>query len=90
MAVEKTMTPFKIEGMEDDAEELQIEIVNPDAVAMETEDGGVIIDFEGDIADELLGNQHDDNLAEVLDDDDLASMASDLLADFQADRRISF
>ena len=86
MAVEKTMTPFEIEGMEDDAEELQIEIVNPDAVAMETEDGGVIIDFEGDIADELLGNQHDDNLAEVLDDDDLASMASDLLADFQADR----
>jgi len=86
MAVEKTMTPFEIEGMEDDAEELQIEIVNPDAVAMETEDGGVIIDFEGDITDELLGGQHDDNLAEVLDDDDLASMASDLLADFQADR----
>ena len=40
MAVDKTMTPFEIEGMEDDAEELQIEIVNPDAVAMETEDGG--------------------------------------------------
>jgi len=86
MAVEKTMTPFEIEGMEDDAEELQIEIVNPDAVAMETEDGGVIIDFEGDITDELLGEQHDDNLAELIEDDDLAAMASDLLADFQADR----
>ena len=43
-----------------------------------------IIDFEGDIADELC-NQHDDNLAEVLDDDDCASMAL-TLADFQADR----
>ena len=48
MAVEKQMTPFEIEGQED-SEDIQIEVINPEAVAVETEDGGMIIDFEGGI-----------------------------------------
>ena len=85
MAVEKQMTPFEIEGQED-SEALEIEIVNPEAVSIETEDGGMVIDFEGGITDSLVGPGHDANLAEFIDDDELKIMASDLLADFQADR----
>ena len=30
-------------------------MVNPEAVSIETEDGGMIIDFEGDIAESVVG-----------------------------------
>ena len=86
MAIEKQMTPFEVE---DDVQEeaVQVEIVNPEAVSMETEDGGIIIDFEGEMTEELLGSDsHDQNLAEVIDDDVLQSMASELIADFKADQ----
>ena len=86
MAIEKQATPF---DLEDDAQEeaVQVEIVNPEAVSVETEDGGIIIDFEGEITEELLGSDsHDQNLAEVIDDDVLQSMASELIADFKADQ----
>ncbi len=86
MAIEKQMTPFEVE---DDVQEeaVQVEIVNPEAVSMETDDGGIIIDFEGEMTEELLGSEgHDQNLAEVIDDDVLQSMASELIADFKADQ----
>ncbi len=85
MAVEKQMTPFEIEGQED-SEDIQIEVVNPDAVSVQTEDGGMVIDFEGEVTESLVGPGHDANLAEFIDDDELTIMASDLIADFQADR----
>lgn len=86
MAIEKQMTPFEVE---DDVQEeaVQVEIVNPEAVSVETEDGGIIIDFEGEMTEELLGGEgHDQNLAEVIDEDVLKSMASELVADFKADQ----
>ena len=85
MAVEKQMTPFEIEGQED-SEDIQIEVVNPEAVSVQTEDGGMVIDFEGEVTESLVGPGHDANLAEFIDDDELTIMASDLVADFQADR----
>ena len=86
MAIEKQATPF---DLEDDAQEeaVQVEIVNPEAVSVETEDGGIIIDFEGEVTEELLGSDsHDQNLAEVIDEDVMKSMASELIADFKADQ----
>ena len=85
MAVEKQMTPFEIEGQED-SEQLEIEIVNPEAVSIETEDGGMVIDFEGGITESLVGPGHDANLAEFIDDDELKIMATEMITDFQADR----
>ena len=86
MAIEKQMTPFEVED-DDQEEAVQVEIVNPEAVSVETEDGGIIIDFEGEITEELLGSDsHDQNLAEVIDDAVLQSMASELIADFKADQ----
>ena len=89
MAIEKQMTPFEVDEALDDVqgEAVQVEIVNPEAVSVETEDGGIIIDFEGEMTEELLGGEgHDKNLAEVIDEDVLKSMASELVADFKADQ----
>ena len=47
MAIEKQMEPSDLEIEDTDAQEIEVEIVNPDAVSIETEDGGVIVDFEG-------------------------------------------
>ena len=87
MAIEKPMIPSEIE-MEGNPseEELTVEIVNPDAVSMETEDGGMIIDFTGEITEDLIGPDHDANLAEFIDEADLQSMASELVGEFNSDR----
>ena len=68
MAIEKQMEPsdFEIEGTE--AEEIEVEVVNPEAISIDTGDGGVIIDFEGGISDEIMGGDHDENLAELIDE----------------------
>ena len=52
-----------------------------------TDHGNRKADFEGEMTEELLGSDsHDQNLAEVIDDDVLKSMASELVADFKADQ----
>ena len=86
MAIEKQMEPsdFEIEGTE--AEEIEVEVVNPEAISIDTGDGGVIIDFEGGISDEIMGGDHDENLAELIDEATLQSMASELVEDFESDR----
>lgn len=87
MAVEKPLAPSDLEiEANSSEEELTIEVINPEAVSMETEDGGVIIDFDGGLSEELMGQTHDSNLADFIDEADLAAMASDLVADFEADR----
>ena len=87
MAVEKPLVPSDLEIETDPTEEeLTIEVINPEAVSMETEDGGVIIDFEGGLSEQLLGQDHDSNLAEFIDEADLEAMASELVSDFESDR----
>ena len=87
MAIEKPMTPMIRD--EDDIEptEVKVEVVNPDAVSVETEDGGMIIDFTGEQVEEIIGGDFDRNLAEEIEEDELQSMASDLIASFNADRQ---
>ena len=87
MAIEKPMVPSDVEIEENPSEEeLTVEIVNPDSISMETDDGGVIIDFEGSLAENLIGPDHDSNLAEFIEESELESMASDLVSDFESDR----
>ena len=96
MAVDKAQQPFIIpqEDIEVDADaeeyddaDLGIEVINPDAVSIETEDGGLLIDFSGEISDEITGPDHGANLADFIDESVLESMASELVSDFEADRR---
>ena len=86
MAVERQIEPSNLDIEGTGAEEIEVEIVNPEAVSIDTGDGGVIIDFEGTISDEIMGGSHDENLAEVIEDGVLESMASELVEDFESDR----
>ena len=86
MAVEKQMEPSDLDIEGTDAEEIEVQIVNPDAVSIGTDDGGMIIDFEGGLTEELVGPEHDANLADFIDEAVLQSMASELVEDFESDR----
>ena len=88
MAVEKQMTPNEMAEkiLADQEEKLEIEIENPDSVSVETEDGGVIIDFEGSKTEELLGPSTC-NLAEFLEEGELQELASDFIDNFNTDRQ---
>ena len=86
MAIEKQMEPSDLDIENTDATDVEVEIVNPEAVAINTDDGGVVIDFEGDLTESLTGPDHDANLAEFIDEAVLQSMASELVGDFNSDR----
>ena len=87
MAVDKNLEPFEVDVEGNPSEsELKVEVVNPDAVSIETEDGGVVVDFEGSATEKLMGADHNSNLAEYMEEEDLEEMASDLVSDFESDR----
>ena len=52
---------------------------------METPDGGVVIDFDPNAMDEG-GTEHDDNLAEYVDESDLREISSELISAYHSDR----
>ena len=87
MAVEKIMTPRDLAKAEAAEEEVTVEVLNPEAVSVETEDGGMIIDFTGEQVEEIIGGGFDANLAEEIEESELQAMASDLLSSFQSDRQ---
>ena len=88
MAVEKQLIPDTgVKKLAELEEQLEIEIENPDSVSIETEDGGVVIDFEGNKTEELLGAAHDSNLTEYLEDSALVEIASELIENFNTDRQ---
>tara|TARA_R110000796_G_scaffold230767_2_gene348510 strand:- start:3503 stop:6013 length:2511 start_codon:yes stop_codon:yes gene_type:complete len=88
MAVEKRLEESEIQLMDPDtnAQEVEVAIVNPEAVAISTEDGGVIIDFAPEEDDVNSAPDHDSNLAEYMDKDDLRKLSSELVGDFLGDR----
>lgn len=85
MAVEKNMEPSEVEMQEGGA--VEVEVLNPDAVAISQDDEGMIIDFSGEVTQGIMGPDHNANLAEFMDESDLDSLASDLVDDFEADRQ---
>ena len=95
MAIEKSIAqapsfsnaPEGFEELDPDSNEsaLEISVVNPDAVSIETEDGGVIIDFDSSQKEEDASDQHDDNLAEFMEEDDLRSLSSSLRGEVEGD-----
>ena len=82
MAIEKPMTPMIRDENDIEPTEVKVEVVNPDAVSVETEDGGMIIDFTGEQVEEIMSDGFDANLAEQIDEVDLQSMASELISSF--------
>jgi len=85
MAIDRTLRSNPLVG---EGGDIEIEIENPEAVSIETEDGGVILDFDPDASTlASLGMlPHDANLADVVDDAELSVMASELVGQFKSDK----
>ncbi len=85
MAIDRTMRSNPLVG---NGEDIEIEIENPESVSIETEDGGVILDFDPDASTlAALGMlPHDANLAEIVDEGELNLIASELVGMFKSDK----
>ena len=86
MAIErKPATP--IEGIieQEPEEELEILIENPESVAIDTEDGGMIIDFDPS-SGKQGESEFNSNLTEYLDEDELDKLGSKLIGEYTADK----
>lgn len=89
MAVDKPLTPLHIADIErrvsNVAEDpLIFDIENPDAITIETEDGGAIIDFDPELQEEEIA--FDDNIAEYLEEKTLSALGSELVSAFDDDK----
>ena len=80
MAEKPLQTPESI--IKDSA--LEILVTNPEEISLETEDGGLIIDFDPDSTD--FTDNFNDNLAEFMQDSELDELASELVASYKSDR----
>jgi len=71
----------------EESAEIEIGVLNPEAVSIETEDGGMIIEFgPPEEGGESLGDlPHSANLAEHIDDSELASIGRKIQDVFQED-----
>ena len=86
MAIERQpATP--IDGLieQDPESDITIEIENPESVAIETEDGGMIIDFDPN-AKEVGNEDFDSNLADFMDDDLLSEIGNELVSAYNGDK----
>ena len=77
MAIErKPATPIEGTIEQEPEEELEILIENPESVAIDTEDGGMIIDFDPS-SGKKGESEFNSNLTEYLDEDELDSIPDD-------------
>jgi len=65
-------------------ENVDITVVNPEAVSIETEDGGMLIDFDPSMMEEEV--PFDANLAEYISEKDLSFIGHELVSAFEADK----
>lgn len=87
MAVEKPMEPSDILLEEDGLEpELALVVEDPEVIEIEMDDGSVVVDFGDGLEPEEDEIDHDANLAEYIDDDELQHLASELVDHFVSDR----
>jgi len=86
MAIER-MTATPIEGTveQEPEDELSIAIENPESVSIETEDGGMIIDFDPN-ASQVDESNFDSNLADILNENDLNALGKDLIDSYTGDK----
>ena len=79
-----TATPIDGTVEQEPEDEISIIIENPDSISMETEDGGMIIDFDPNSKDDE--SNFDSNLADVLDENDLDNLGKDLIESYTGDK----
>ncbi len=88
MAVDKALTGLEMSDMQqrmkDNEETVEISIENPDSVAIETEDGGLLIDFDPDSMNQE--EEFGSNLAEFVDEDVLSALGTELVSAYESDK----
>ena len=86
MAIERQpATPIDGTVEQEPDADISIAIENPDSVAIETDDGGMIIDFDPNalpVGDEGF----DSNLADFMDDDVLMELGNELVNAYNGDK----
>ena len=87
MAIDRALTesPISSSDLIPKSEEIEVEIVDPEAVTIETEDGGMVIDFRSE-AELQEDSDFDANLAELLEEDVLSRLSSDLVGAYLSDK----
>ena len=86
MAIERRpATPIEGTIEQEPEEELSIAIENPESVAIETEDGGVIIDFDPN-AGQSEESEFDSNLVDFIDEQELDTLGIDLIESYTGDK----
>ena len=87
MAVEKTLDSLQMADIANRLEESQpsivVEIEEPESVSIETEDGGMIIDFDPDPS--VDDAPFDANLADYISEDSLDALGSELISAYEDD-----
>ena len=85
---DSTVTEEELRGLDVDAEgsALEVAVVNPEAVAISTDDGGVVIDFDPGSGETGGDDGFDSNLAEHMEATVLGRLASQLNREFEGDR----
>lgn len=85
MAIERSLTEGPLPIMDVAEEAIEIEIINPESVSVETEDGGMLIDLDPDSFD--MGDiEFGANLAEYMEETELLRVSSDLVGSYNSDR----
>jgi hypothetical protein len=82
MAIDKAFNPLGNPGEPG----IEVEIVNPDAVSIETEDGGAIVFLGPELSEQLMPD-FGTNLADHMDERDLGALGNELIGDFESDSR---
>ena len=85
MAVDRPLqTPDMPNPFGGGEDQIEVEIVNPESVSIDTPDGGVLLDFD---PEGPMGSvPHDANLAEYIDDSDLSSISQELIGAYKSDK----
>lgn len=80
MAIDRAMigTPLPQEG-----DGVEVEIVNPESVSIEMEDGGIMFDFD---PESNMVIEHNSNLADFIDETELMSISSELISAYKSDK----
>ena len=84
-SIEQEFAMDNVAPQQEGAKSVSIGVVNPDAVVIQTDDGGAEVDFS-DQSEEQQETGFFANLAEDLDEDILSDIASDLVNAYEDDR----
>ena len=86
MAIErKPATPIDGTIEQEPEEDITIAIENPESVSIDTDDGGMIIDFDPN-AKEIGDEGFDSNLAEFMDEQQLNELGNELISAYNGDK----